>query len=46
MKGKHHLGDLDLVDSRITLKWILKKEDVKVCIGFTWFKTGYNSGFL
>jgi hypothetical protein len=34
------------IDWRIILKWILKKKDVKMWIGFIWHRTGYNGWFL
>jgi hypothetical protein len=31
------------VDGRIILKWALKEEDVRMWIGFVWFRRGSNS---
>jgi hypothetical protein len=44
-KGKKHVEHL-VVDGRITLKWIIKKEGVKVQIGFTWFMLGSSGKLL
>jgi hypothetical protein len=32
------------VDGRKTLKWILKKQDVRVWAGFSWLRIGYIGG--
>jgi hypothetical protein len=43
LKGRDHLADLG-VDERITLIWILKKQDVTVWAGFMWLRTGTRGG--
>ena len=40
-----HLGDPG-VDGRIILSWILRKLDVGVWIGSSWFRTGTGGGLL
>jgi hypothetical protein len=32
-KGGNHFEDVG-IDERITLKWVLKKQDESICIGF------------
>jgi hypothetical protein len=34
------------IDGRIILKWILKKQDVKVWTGFMWLRTGSSGRLL
>jgi hypothetical protein len=31
---------------RIILKWILKKQGKRICIGFVWLRIGTNGGLL
>jgi DNA replication protein DnaC len=43
--SSNHLGDQG-IDERITLKWILKEQDVRVWAGFKWLRTGLNGRTL
>jgi hypothetical protein len=45
VKERDAIEDLH-VNGRIILKWILKKQDVKVLTGFIWLRIGTSSGFL
>jgi hypothetical protein len=45
LKGRHHSGDLG-VDGKITLDWILGKQNGKVWIGFIWLRIGTSGGLL
>jgi hypothetical protein len=36
LSGKDHFKDLE-VDRNLILKWVLKKEDMMMWIGFSWF---------
>jgi hypothetical protein len=38
---REHLGDLG-VDARIILRQMLKKQGVRMCIGFAWLKIGFS----
>jgi hypothetical protein len=45
LKARDHLRDLG-VDGRIILQRLLKRQTVKVGIGFTWLRTGTSGGLL
>jgi hypothetical protein len=45
VEGRNHLEDL-FVDERITLEWILGKQDGKVWTGFMWLRIGTNDRLL
>jgi hypothetical protein len=46
LKGRdHYLGDLS-IGERIILKFILKKQDVRVWTGFIWLRIRSSDGFL
>jgi hypothetical protein len=45
LNERDHLGDPG-VDGRIILSWILRKLDVGVWIGSSWFRTGTGGGLL
>jgi hypothetical protein len=40
-----YLGD-KVVDGRILLKWILKKQDMRMWTRFIWHRTGSSGGLL
>jgi hypothetical protein len=44
-EGKRPLGDLG-ADGGTILKWMLKKKEVRRCIGFVWLRIGSSSGLL
>jgi hypothetical protein len=44
-KGERPYGDLG-TDERIILKWILKKQDGKIWIGFVWLRIGSSGRLL
>jgi hypothetical protein len=44
-KERDHAEDV-AVDGRTILKWIIKKQHVKVWNGFTWLKLGTSGGLL
>jgi len=45
LKGGGHLEDL-VVDGKIILEWILRKQGREVWIGFIWLKIGTSGGLL
>jgi hypothetical protein len=45
LKGRRHLACI-IVDVRITLKWMLKKEDGRVRTRFIRLRKGSNGGML
>jgi hypothetical protein len=45
MKGRNHKEDLD-IDGMTVLKWILKKDDVRVWTGFIWLRVGTSGGLV
>jgi hypothetical protein len=45
LKGGNHCKDLG-IDGRITLRWILGKQGLGMCIGFIWLRIGTGGEFL
>jgi hypothetical protein len=45
LEGRNHLGDLS-IDERIILKWILKKQGMRMWTGFMWLRIRTNSRLL
>jgi hypothetical protein len=45
LKGTDHLGDKGR-DGRVILKWILKKQDMRVRIGVIWVRIGTSNGLF
>jgi hypothetical protein len=43
--GRNHLGNLD-VDGRVTIKWTLKKQNVRLWTVCTWLRIGASGGLL
>jgi len=45
LKGKGHLQDPG-IDWKIILRWILRKQHMRVCIGFVWLRMGSHGRLL
>jgi hypothetical protein len=45
LKGKDHLENLD-INGRRVLKYILKKQGVRVWIGYMWLRKAASGGLL
>jgi len=45
LRGRDHLGDPG-VDGRIILRWIFRKQDVRVWTGSSWLRIGTGGGNL
>ena len=45
LKERDHLGDTD-VDGRIILRWIFRKEDVRLWTGSSWHRIGTGGGHM
>jgi hypothetical protein len=42
---KYLFGDVG-IDGKIVLKWILKKQVVRMCTGLSWLRMGCSSGLV
>jgi hypothetical protein len=45
LKGRNHSED-HVIDGRIILEWMLRKEDEKMWTGCMWLRVGNNGGLL
>jgi hypothetical protein len=46
LKGRHHVGGGQAEGGKIILKWVLKKQDMRVWTGVIWLRIRPSDGFL